>query len=401
MPQTITKIVFRRGLRTTGKSVILNEGEPGWYTDTKRLYVGDGSTSGGNVIGNKNYGFKNFSTLNFNTLSGAELGDLVYDEVSNQLFFLSGNNGALQQSWGAVDFIVKVDDSSVEFNTSSALQIKNYGVQPIHINSNIVGNGLIGGAGTSIKVNPDNNTIEIDSNALRLKPGSVSVSYLGSISPFTILGNVNSFSAPIQNIAMSNGKVIGMFSNTLGPLDFSTIVQYGGGIGTLNTSNGITGSISLGTPSTINIGYDSDLIDVTDNDVIKLKRKVTISNVGVAPLALDVGGNIGASGFLRAGGDIIAFYSSDKNLKTNIKKLENNLNKLDSIEGVEFDWQPNHYLEGHDVGLIAQQVQEVLPEAVSKRDDGYLGVNYIKLIPFLVNCIKELKEELKVLKNEK
>jgi len=400
MPQTITKIVFRRGLRTTGKSVILNEGEPGWYTDTRRLYVGDGIASGGYVIGNKNYGFKNFNTLNFQTLSGAELGDIVYDDVSNQLFFLSGNSGSLQQSWGAVDFIVKVDNSTVEFNTSSALQIKNYGVQPIHINSSVVGNGLVGGAGTSIKVNTDNNTIEIDSNALRLKPGSVPVSYLGSISPFSILGNVNSFSAPIQNINMSNGKVLGMFSNTMGPIDFSTIVQYGGGIGTLNVSNGITGSISLGTPSVINISYNSGLIDVTDDDVIKLKRKVTISNVGVAPLALDVAGNIGATGFVRAGGDVIAFYSSDKNLKTNIKKLENNLSKIDSIEGVEFDWQEGHYLDGHDVGLIAQDVQNILPEAVTRREDGYLGVNYIKIIPLLVNCIKELKEEINILKNE-
>jgi len=186
----------------------------------------------------------------------------------------------------------------------------------------------------------------------------------------------------------------------MGPIDFSTIVQYGGGIGTLNVSNGITGSISLGTPSVINISYNSGLIDVTDDDVIKLKRKVTISNVGVAPLALDVAGNIGATGFVRAGGDVIAFYSSDKNLKTNIKKLENNLSKIDSIEGVEFDWQEGHYLDGHDVGLIAQDVQNILPEAVTRREDGYLGVNYIKIIPLLVNCIKELKEEINILKNE-
>jgi len=397
MPQTITKIVFRRGNRITGKSVVLSDGEPGWYNDTKRLYVGDGATVGGNIIGNKNYGFKNFGTLNlFNQeLSGAELGDLVYDEVSNLLYFLTSYPGSTQSHWGAVDFVIKVDNTTVEFNTASALQIKNYGVSPIHINSSVVGNGLVGGAGTSMKVNTDNNTIEINNNQVRLKPGSVPVSYLGSINSFSVLGNTNGFAAPIENIAMSNGKVLGMFSNTLGPIDFATIVSYGGGLGSLSVSNGLLGSISLGTPSTLNLSYDSDLIDVTDNDFIKLKRRVITSN------SLTVNGNTNVNGFLRATGDVIAFSSSDKKLKTNVTKLKNSLSKLDNIEGVEFDWIPGYELTGHDVGLIAQEVKSIIPEAVIEREDGNLAINYIKLVPFLVNCVKELKEEIEQLKNER
>jgi len=385
MANQITKLVFRRGLRQTAKTVILNAGEPGWYTDTQRLYVGDGTTVGGISVGAKNYGIRNFATLNFNLLSGAETGDFLYDDYSNLMYFLTGTNGALQSGWAEIDFVVKVDNSTVEFNTSSALQVKNYGIMPVHINSSNVGNGLVGGAGTSIRVNPDNSTIDIDNNQVRLKPGSVPISYLGSISPFTILGNTNNFNAPIEQIFVGNGQVLGRYSGVLGPIDFSTIVSSGGGIGLINPTNGITGSITLGTPSIINIGYDTDIIDTTIPTSIQLKRSTTIY------------GNCDVSQLLRVQGDIIAFYTSDERAKTNIEEIKDSLTKIDTLRGVEFDWKKDNV---HDVGVIAQDVQKVIPEATSLRTDGFLGVNYDKIIPLLINCIKELKQEVNQLKDE-
>jgi len=384
MANQITKLVFRRGLRQTGKTVILNAGEPGWYTDTQRLYIGDGSTNGGIAVGARNYGIRNFTTLNFNLLSGAEIGDFLYDDDSNLMYFLTGGTGQTQSNWAEIDFVIKVDNSTVEFNTSSALQVKQFGIMPIHINSSNVGSGLVGGAGTSIQVNPDNTTIDINNNQVRLKPGSVPISYLGSISPFTILGNTNNFDAPIEQIFIGNGQVLGRYSGVLGPIDFSTIVSSGGGIGVINATNGITGSITLGVPSTINIGYDTDIIDVTAPTSITLKRDTTIV------------GNCDVSQLLRVQGDIIAFYTSDERAKTNIKEIENSLAKIDTLRGVEFDWKKD---STHDVGIIAQDVQKVIPEATSLRTDGYLGVNYDKIIPLLINCIKELKQEVEQLKN--
>ena len=55
--------------------------------------------------------------------------------------------------------------------------------------------------------------------------------------------------------------------------------------------------------------------------------------------------------------------------------------------------------ETRQVGISAQAVQEVLPEAVFEKDDGYLGVAYDKLIPLLVESIKELKSEVEELKS--
>ena len=107
------------------------------------------------------------------------------------------------------------------------------------------------------------------------------------------------------------------------------------------------------------------------------------------------------SGEIRAAGDVTANYSSDKRLKKNIKPLSSALNKLLQISGVEFDWiekEGVHSHKGHDVGVIAQEVEEVLPEVVVTRDNGYKAVNYEKIVPLLIEAIKDLKAEVDELK---
>ena len=110
------------------------------------------------------------------------------------------------------------------------------------------------------------------------------------------------------------------------------------------------------------------------------------------------------SGEIRAAGDVTANYSSDKRLKKNIKSISGALNKLSTINGVEFDWiekEGVHGNEGHDVGVIAQEIEKVLPEVVTTRDNGYKAVKYEKIIPLLVEAIKELQAEVQELKNNK
>jgi hypothetical protein len=100
--------------------------------------------------------------------------------------------------------------------------------------------------------------------------------------------------------------------------------------------------------------------------------------------------------------DVVAFYSSDKRLKENVKNIESPLEKLNKINGVEFDWiekQGVHGNKGHDIGVIAQEIEEVLPEVVTTRDNGYKAVKYEKIVPLLIEAIKELKTEIEELKN--
>ncbi len=99
---------------------------------------------------------------------------------------------------------------------------------------------------------------------------------------------------------------------------------------------------------------------------------------------------------VNATGDVTAFFTSDRRLKNNITPITSPLEKLMQISGVNFEWdetlQDLH--KGTDVGVIAQEIETVLPEAVTTRVNGYKAVNYEKVIPLLVEAIKELQEKL-------
>lgn len=110
--------------------------------------------------------------------------------------------------------------------------------------------------------------------------------------------------------------------------------------------------------------------------------------------------NITATGTISAAGDVIAFTSSDERLKRNVIEISNALNKVSSIRGVEYEWDTElqEVYNGNDVGVIAQEIEKVLPTAVVKRDNGYKAVKYEKIIPLLIEAIKDLKKEIDVLK---
>ena len=120
----------------------------------------------------------------------------------------------------------------------------------------------------------------------------------------------------------------------------------------------------------------------------------------------NIGQSVGTSdtvqfGLIRSTGDIVAYYSSDERLKDNVKPIENALEKLQKIRGVEFDWNDKQEVyEGHDTGVIAQEVQKVLPEVVTEREDGMLAVKYEKMIGLLIESIKDLKAEVDELKQQ-
>ena len=72
-----------------------------------------------------------------------------------------------------------------------------------------------------------------------------------------------------------------------------------------------------------------------------------------------------------------------------------------SISGNTYTWNEKSNKEGEDVGVIAQEVEQVLPEAVTTRADGYLAVDYHKIIPLLVEAVKELTEKVATLEGDK
>jgi hypothetical protein len=101
-------------------------------------------------------------------------------------------------------------------------------------------------------------------------------------------------------------------------------------------------------------------------------------------------GNLTIEGDFRAGGEITAYSASDKRLKDNIIPIQNALSKVIKLGGYEFDWNDKQTsYQGHDVGIVAQEIEEVLPEVVTTRDNGYKAVKYEKITPLLIEAIKE------------
>jgi hypothetical protein len=122
------------------------------------------------------------------------------------------------------------------------------------------------------------------------------------------------------------------------------------------------------------------------------------NSIGVGTAASTTAGEI------RATGDITAFYSSDIRLKENIQPIQNALEKVESISGNTYDWKEGydeiHSHKGNDVGVIAQEVEEILPQIVTNRDNGFKAVQYEKIIPLLIEAIKELSAKINRLENK-
>ena len=108
-------------------------------------------------------------------------------------------------------------------------------------------------------------------------------------------------------------------------------------------------------------------------------------------------------GTVSATGDVIAYASSDKRLKDNIVNIENPIEKVQKLNGVTWDWNSNaDELQQSlpNVGVIAQEVEEVFPQLVHDRENGYKGVDYAKLTGLLIEAVKEQQKQIEELKSK-
>ena len=107
--------------------------------------------------------------------------------------------------------------------------------------------------------------------------------------------------------------------------------------------------------------------------------------------------------FVYAKEDLVANYSSDQQLKDNVLKIDTALDKVEALGGYSFTWNNNiedHRAGTHDYGVIAQELEDVLPHAVDINSRGYKTVNYNSLIPLLIEAVKELSARVKELEPE-
>ena len=112
---------------------------------------------------------------------------------------------------------------------------------------------------------------------------------------------------------------------------------------------------------------------------------------------LFVDGEIGATG------NITGFYSSDKRLKENIVEIKEGLSIINQLRPVKFDWKddsPFAHLYPTEYGLIAQEVEKIIPEIVGTMKQDYKGINYESLVPLLISSIIELTKRVKKLEDK-
>ena len=240
------------------------------------------------------------------------------------------------------------------------------------------GNVGIGTTSPSEKLHVDGSTLITYNNSFQSTNSVGNKAILARVSPTSGIVNYAEY-ATATNL---NGFVIGsddarVKGNITGDsLEFIT-----------NTSTRMT-VLSSG-----NVGINTTTPGSTLHVVGDVLIQTGALGVGVNPSATD--------GRIDAGNDIVAFSTSDKRLKENITPIANALEKVRSLTGVEFDWKEEtksvHGYEGHDVGVIAQDVQAVLPEAVRTNDTGYLSVRYEKMIALLIEANKELANRVEQL----
>ena len=97
--------------------------------------------------------------------------------------------------------------------------------------------------------------------------------------------------------------------------------------------------------------------------------------------------------------DIVAYASSDERFKDNITAIANPIDKLKAIGGYTFDWNNNQdTYRGKDIGVVAQEIQAVLPEIVVDRADGFKAVRYEKLVALLIEVAKDQQLQIDELK---
>ena len=158
----IVKLKIRRGTDSQRQAVILEQGELGYTTDTKRVFVGDGTAAGGNIIGNKV--FTPMATGDRTLLSDATIGDLVYD--NNFLYQLTGADFSSEINWSYIG--TRVDPDTFSFDSQNKLRFQTNSIAASSLKASVVYDQ--GGLGFStiegLSANVDDTTIGITATNL-------------------------------------------------------------------------------------------------------------------------------------------------------------------------------------------------------------------------------------------
>ena len=199
LENTLLKLLVRRGTNLERQEITLDEGEIGYTTDTQRLFIGDGTTPGGNITGNKFLGAT--TTITDNT---GVVNDLAFDSDTNTLQFISDNDGSLLSDWSTVANLAAAGDTTIIIDAA----------QKITVGTISAGNIDLNALGSSLEIVSDkialSGTINIDSITQRTLDAT---SYLNLPSKLKI--NSINYDWPATAPSTNNSQLISNAENQL------------------------------------------------------------------------------------------------------------------------------------------------------------------------------------------
>jgi hypothetical protein len=334
-------------------------------------------------------------------LSTQTTGDYVASLVAGTNITLSNNSGE-----GATPTIGLTNNAITIAGTSTSLGGT--------ISAATIGNA-IGAFSGSAQVAHDSTTgysanRHIDHTAVTITAGS-GLSGGGDISATRTLsiatGGVTDamLAGSISNAKLTNSTISGIsLGSNLATLTIGTGLSgtsYNGSTGVTIANTGVTSNVA-GTG--ISLSGGTGAVTITNSGVTSLTAGTGVSVSGATGgVTVSIGQSVATSasptfagltinGAITATGDITAYYTSDKRHKNNIQIIPNALSKVRALNGVTWEWNDdvNEVTKSTPkTGLIAQEVQSVLPEVVIEKVDGFLGLDYSKMMGLMVEAIKE------------
>ena len=371
---------------------------------------------------------------------------------------LTSGDSSANVYW-ATPSVVAGSNTQVQFNDSGSLGGSAAFVFNKAANTLTLSNAFAIGSNVTLStttISVGNSTINSQSNATLVRvantlnstnvvPGSVSTRS-GYFSDIVFVGNSaatvdakieSSVSIGSNDAFLSVGSTayqqVIMYANSTGP---SIAVTTGSGIssemkpGNLSlggtvSANGSTGSAGqvLTSSGTANaywaaagatVAGSNTQIQYNNSGTLGASSGLTFDNT---TNAVSISGGLGVgttasstAGEIRATNNITAYYSSDARLKENVRPISNALEDLLKLRGVRFDWtddfiqknggEDGYFIRKQDVGVIAQELEAVLPELVVDREDGFKAVKYDRIVALLIEAVKELKAEVDLLKQK-
>jgi len=323
--------------------------------------------------------------------------------------------------------ITATTSNATTFNgtTGAFTNVSGNGVALTAINASNVTSGTLDNGRTTGNTANSASTIVLRDATGNFGANTVSGAFSGDGSAINSINASNISSGTVANArtsaASANGAatiVLRDGSGGFGAGDITALSISGNGVAlsAINASNIASGTIDNARTSASSSNGASTIVlrgasgefaagTITATLTGTASALVTGNSYQVGSLGVGTAAS-GTAGEIRATNNVTAFYSSDERLKDNVQVITNALAKVLQIRGVEFDWnnltepEDGYFVRKHDIGVIAQEIEKVLPEVVAIRENGIKAVKYDRIIPLLIEAIKELKAEVDALKGK-